>query len=375
MANLPRDARPPIIMLGGFGGANPALTWFFLQALLGNNKDINEYIDFTNDTIRPRIEAVAGVASVQTFSEQNREELQIRFDPIKAAEYGIQIPQLIALVSASNDVSGGFVDVGRRQYTLRYSGKYRIEEMSDLILESRNGNNIRLSDIATVEVGRDDRQGVAVQNGNPAFFLRIDKANGANVLATLNRVKAEIELINSEFLAERKLVMVQSFDASVFIYRVINLVTSNLFVGVLLALTVLWFFIRRMRAMLIIATAIPISLLSTFIVLEITGRSLNVISLDGLTFAVGMLQLLFWRIFSGCAIKALIIIKALNKGLHKYGGITCFNRNNGCHFLPVFFLKDIEGQLFGDLALTIAIAVAVSLIVAVVLLPVLAKYF
>eukprot|EP00488_Nonionellina_sp_1-RS-2012_P001830 TRINITY_DN3158_c0_g1_i1.p1 TRINITY_DN3158_c0_g1~~TRINITY_DN3158_c0_g1_i1.p1 ORF type:complete len:135 (+),score=11.66 TRINITY_DN3158_c0_g1_i1:410-814(+) len=82
--------------------------------------------------------------------------------------------------------------------------------------------------------------------------------------------------------------MVQSFDASVFIYRAINLVTSNLFAGIVLSLSVLWFFVRRMRATLIIATAIPVSLLSTFIVLEITGRSLNVISLAGLAFAVGM---------------------------------------------------------------------------------------
>ena len=125
--NLPRDARPPRIMLGGFGGGTPALTFFFLQALPGNDKPIADYIDFTNDTIRPRIESIAGVSSVETFTQQNAEELQIRFDPVKAAEYGIQIPALIALVSESNDVSGGFVDVGRRQYTLMFNGKYRVE--------------------------------------------------------------------------------------------------------------------------------------------------------------------------------------------------------------------------------------------------------
>jgi len=378
VANLPRDARPPRIMLGGFGGGTPALTFFFLQALPGNDKPIDEYIDFTNDTIRPRLEAVEGVSSVQTFSEQNREELQIRFDPIKAAEYGIQIPQLIALVSASNDVSGGFIDVGRRQYTLRYNGKYRVEELEDLILESRNGSNIRLSDIAKVEVRRGDRQGLAVQNGNPAFSMRIDRANGANVLETLNRVKKEVELINTELLAKKKLVMVQSFDASVFIYRAINLVTSNLFAGVILALSVLWFFVRRIRATLIIATAIPISLLSTFIVLEITGRSLNVISLAGLAFAVGM-------VLDAAIVVLENILRMRDKGLDNHqsseqgaeqvwGALLASTATTVAIFLPVFFLKDIEGQLFGDLALTIAIAVSVSLIVAVVLLPVLAKY-
>ncbi|PKH88054.1 efflux RND transporter permease subunit [Colwellia sp. Bg11-28] len=379
VANLPRDARPPRIMLGGFGGNTPALTYFFLQALPGNAQDINQYIDFTNDVIRPRLEAVEGVAGVQTFMEQNREELQIRYDPIKAAEYGIEIPELIALVSASDDISGGFVDVGRRQYTLRYSGKYSVDELSQLMLESRGGRNIRLSDIATVEVRRNDRQGLAVQNGNPAFSMRIDRANGANVLETLNRVKTEVALLNNELLADKKLVMVQSFDASVFIYRAINLVTSNLFVGIVLSLSVLWFFIRRARATFIIATAIPVSLLSTFIVLEITGRSLNVISLAGLAFAVGM-------VLDAAIVVLENILRMRDKGLDEHdsaeqgagqvwGALLASTATTVAIFLPVFFLKDIEGQLFGDLALTIAIAVSVSLIVAVVLLPVLAKYF
>jgi multidrug efflux pump subunit AcrB len=379
VANLPRDARPPRIMLGGFGGGTPALTFFFLQALPGNDKAISEYIDYTNDTIRPRLEALEGVSSVQTFTQQNREELQIRFDPIKAAEYGIQIPALIALVSATNDVSGGFVDVGRRQYTLRFNGKYRVDELSDLILESRNGSNIKLSDIATVEVRRNDRQNLAVQNGNPAFSMRINRANGANVLETLNRVKNEVDLINSDLLAEKKLVMVQSFDASVFIYRAINLVTGNLFLGVILSLSVLWFFIRRARATFIIATAIPVSLLSTFIVLELTGRSLNVISLAGLAFAVGM-------VLDAAIVVLENILRMRDKGLNNHdsaeqgahqvwGALLASTATTVAIFLPVFFLKDIEGQLFGDLALTIAIAVSVSLIVAVVLLPVLAKYF
>ncbi len=379
VANLPRDARPPRIMLGGFGGNTPALTWFFLQALPGNDKNIADYMEFTNDTIRPRIEAIEGVSSVQTFTDQNREQLQIRYDPIKAAEYGIKITDLVALVSASDDVSGGFVDVGRRQYTLRYNGKYRIDELSQLMLTSRNGRNIRLSDIATVKVQRNDRQSLAIQNGNSAFSMRIDRANGANVLSTLNRVKTEVDLMNKDLLAGKNLVMVQSFDASVFIYRAINLVTSNLFAGIALSLSVLWFFIRRMRATLIIATAIPVSLLSTFIVLEITGRSLNVISLAGLAFAVGM-------VLDAAIVVLENILRMRDKGLDEdesaeqgaeqvWGALLASTATTVAIFLPVFFLKDIEGQLFGDLALTIAIAVSVSLVVAVVLLPVLAKYF
>jgi len=375
---LPRDARPPQIMLGGFGGGTPALTYFFLQALPGNEKEISEYFDYVDSSIRPRLESINGVASVQTFNENNREELQIRFDPNKLAELGITIPQLANLVAGSNDISGGFVDVGRRQYTLRFSGKYQAEDMAQLILENRNGRSIKLSDVATVEVRRNDKDNTAYQNGNPAFSLRINKSNGANTLQTLNAVKQEVELINKEMLADKKLVMVQSFDASVFIYRAINLVTSNLFAGVILSLSVLWFFIRRVRATLIIATAIPVSLLSTFIVLEITGRSLNVISLAGLAFAVGM-------VLDAAIVVLENILRMREKGkdLHSsseqgaaqvWPALLASTTTTVAIFLPVFFLKDIEGQLFGDLALTIAIAVSVSLLVAVILLPVLARH-
>lgn len=375
---LPRDARPPQIMLGGFGGGTPALTFFFLQALPGNEKEIAEYFDYVDSSIRPRLESINGVASVQTFNQNNREELQIRFDTNKLAELGITIPELANLVAGSNDISGGFVDVGRRQYTLRFSGKYQAEEMSQLILENRNGRSIKLSDVASVEVRRNDKDNTAYQNGNPAFSLRINKSNGANTLQTLNAVKKEVELINKEILADKKLVMVQSFDASVFIYRAINLVTSNLLAGVILSLSVLWFFIRRVRATLIIATAIPVSLLSTFIVLEITGRSLNVISLAGLAFAVGM-------VLDAAIVVLENILRMREKGndhhdssakgaAQVWPALLASTTTTVAIFLPVFFLKDIEGQLFGDLALTIAIAVSVSLLVAVVLLPVLAKH-
>ena len=375
---LPRDATPPQIMLGGFGGGTPALTFFFLQALPGNEKEIAEYADFFDSTIRPRIESINGVASVQTFTQNNQQELQIRFDPIKAAEFGISIPSLVNLVAGSNDVSGGFVDVGRRQYTLRFNGKYQADELAQLVLDNRNGRTIKLADIATVEVRRNDLSNTAYQNGNPAFSMRVNKTNGANTLATLNAVKEEVELINQQVLAEKKLVMVQSFDASVFIYRAINLVTSNLFLGVLFSLSVLWFFIRRKKATLIIATAIPISLLSTFVVLEITGRSLNVISLAGLAFAVGM-------VLDAAIVVLENILRMREKGLDQHESseqgasqvwpaLLASTITTVAIFLPVFFLKDIEGQLFGDLALTIAIAVSVSLLVAVILLPVLAKF-
>ncbi len=379
LQNLPRDALPPRIMLGGFGGGNEALTYFFLQALPGNEQDIEEYTSFVDDVIRPRLESIDGVAGVEVSSVSSREQLQIRFDPFKVAEYGLQIPLIVNRVSGANNISGGFIDVGRRQYTLRFNGKYDPEEFGDIVLEWRNGTPIKLKQVANISVARSDRTDLSVQNGNPAFSIRINKESGANVLNTLNNVKDEIENINQDLLAQRKLTLVQSFDASVFIYRAINLVSSNLVLGMLLAIGILWLFIRRLRATIIVATAIPASLLATFIVLQITGRSLNVISMAGLAFATGM-------VLDAAIVVLENIIRLREQGKEKsesaeqgatqvWGALLASTATTVAIFLPVFFLKDIEGQLFGDLALTIAIAVSISLIVAVTLLPVLSKYW
>lgn len=375
---LPNDALSPNIMLGGWGGGTPALTYFFLQKLPGNNTEIGEYVTFFEDVIRPQLESIPGVSRVRMESGTGAaEEFQIVFDPYRAAELGIDVTNISRLLGSANDVSGGFVDVGRRKYTLRFQGKYAPEDMGNLILEWREGSPIKLSDIAEVRIQRGDGSNASVQNGNPAISIRIDRENNANVLSTLEAVKVKVEEVNQSILAPERLTMVQSFDASVFIYRAINLVTSNLLIGVMLAVGILWWFMRQARATFIVALAIPISLLSTFVVLQITGRSLNVISLAGLAFAVGMVL--------DAAIVVLENIVRHKKDLSSsveaaekatgqvFGALLASTATTVAIFIPVIFLKDVEGQLFADLALTIAIAVSISFVVAISILPVAAS--
>ena len=375
---LPRDATPPQVLLGGWGGGREALTYFFLQALPGYEGKLNEQYDYINDVVRPRLEAVPGVSSANIESGAEQEELQIRFDTEKLVQYRLRIPDLVNRVSVSNDVSGGLLDVGRRQYTLRFSGKYEPEEMRELILDWRDGVPIRLADVATVELRTADRANLAIQNGNPAFSIRINRQSGANVLEALTKVKAEVDAINTELLAAKQLRMVQSFDPSVFINRAVDLVTGDLIYGVLLALFILWVFVRNWRATLLTALAIPASLLATFIVLQLTGRSLNVISLAALAFAVGM-------VLDAAVVVMENIIRLRERGENAenaaeqganqvWGALMASTLTAVAVFLPVFFLKDIEGQLFGDLALTIAIAVCMSMLVAVTVLPIAARY-
>lgn len=376
---LPRDSNPPIVSLGGGDGGTPALTWFFMQVLPGNETPVEEYIPFAESVIRPKIEAVPGVArvSVGGWSAIGTQELVIEFDPYRAAQLGVEIPAVANALSQSEDISAGFVDVDRRQYTVRFAGRFSPEQLSALVLEWRDGSPVRLGDIAKVEIKHLERRDLARQNGNPAVGIRIDRESGANVLETLVRVKKVVDELREGPLKKRNLDMQQSFDASVFIYRAINLVSGNLLIGILLAVGVLWWFLRRYRATLIVAMAIPISLFGTFIVLNMTGRTLNVISLAGLAFAVGM-------VLDAAIVVLENIVRLREKGLKPFeasldgtnqvwGALLASTATTVAIFVPVVFLKDVEGQLFGDLALTIAIAVVISLIVAVAVVPLVAK--
>ena len=372
---LPRDSNPPQVQSGagfGGGGANESLTWFFVQLLPGTAGPVESYQQVLEELLKPELEAIPGVAAVQIHAGQ-QQQLLIEFDPYRAAELGIEIPRVAALTGRANDVSGGFVDVGRRTYTLRFAGRYTPEQLGGLILEWRDGSPVRLGDIANISMSRGDQTNVTIQNGNPAMGVQIFRESGANALQALTEVKEVISRIRSEKIEPMGLTIQQSFDASVFIKRAISLVTGNLGLGILLAVGVLWWFLRQWRATLLIATAIPISLLTTFVVLYVTGRTLNVISLAGLAFAVGMVvdaaivvleNIVRMREEGKPALQA-----AADGTSQVWGALLASTATTVAIFLPVIFLNDVEGQLFADLALTIAIAVSISLLVAVTVLP------
>ena len=375
---LPRDADAPRIALGddGGGGPNQTLSWFFVQLLPGTPGPVENYRRQIEDLMRSRIETIPGVATV-TINAGAPEELQIVFDPQRAAELGIQLPRVAAVAGNATDMSGGFVDIGRRQYTMRFAGRYTPAQLADLVLEWRDGRPVRLGDIASVEVRRGDRTNIALQNGNPAIGLQILKENGANVLDTLNAVKAEIFAMRDGPLKDMGLTVAQSFDPSVFINQAVSMVSGNLVAGVILAVLVLWLFLRDVRTTLLVGVVIPVCLLVALAVLMLTGRTLNVISIAGLAFGVGMttdaavvvIESIVQRREQGIP----VLQAALEGTTRVWPALFASTAATVVVFMPVVFMEDAAGQLFADLSLTVVIAVATSLLVAVTLLPLVAS--
>jgi multidrug efflux pump subunit AcrB len=376
---LPADAQKPFVQLASTQSANSLLLYVFMQKVPGNNRDVNAYTQWLKDSVIPRLEAVPGVGSAQINSNGGTDEIDIVFDPMRAAQLGVQIPKMANQISGAEDVSGGTIDVGRRQYGLEFRGRYSVAALKNLVLEWRDGKPIHLGDIADVHVGRSKATGFAYQNGNPALGLQIFRADGANVLATVEAVKAEIEKINAGPAKEQGVKLAWSFDPSHFINQAMGMVTSDLVLGILLAIGVLWFFMREWRGTLIISAAIPICLMADVLLLNIAGRTLNVVSLAGLAFATGI-------VLDAAIVAFENILRLRERGMpareasetgtsQVWGALLASTATNVAIFLPVIFLKDVEGQLFADLSLTIAFAVGVSLIVAVTVVPVMAMLF
>lgn len=371
--SIPKDADRPVVQMGGNnGGANGTLSWFFVQLLPGSSGKIEDYRRLIENTVKPRIESVPGVAQVVVFAGPP-DEVRITVDMAKAASLGVSISDIATRAAAATDVSGGQVDIGRQQYQLRYTGRYPPEQLGALVLSSKADKTVRLSDVASIEVRPPRRQSYTYQNGNPAIGLQVDKVSGANVLQTLTAVKQVVAELRDGPLKAKGLGIEQSFDSSLFINRAVHLLSENLIVGALLSLLCVWWFMRDIRATILIAASIPICLLATFTVLQLTGHTLNVISLAGLAFAVGM-------VVEGAIVVSGNILRLKESGVTPHeaalagtqqvvGALIASTITTIAVFLPVVFLRDVEGQIFSDLALTISIAVAISVIVAITALP------
>lgn len=375
---LPDDAEGPWVRMGGndFSGGNAAS--LLIRTLDASDaRDPADFHPMIEREVEPRLARIPGVAQVRLESERP-EEVDVRLDSLRTAALGIPLDQVVAAVNSAVDISGGFADVGRRQYTVRMLGQVGVDQLGDLVVAYREGRAIRLGDIARISIQRQEAQGFTLRNGYPAYYLTLARESGSNTIAILDEVNQAIDELNAGPLAQEGLAIELSYDASVHIRRAIALVQGNLVLGSLLATLVLFLFLRHWRATLLVGLAIPVCLLSAFVALQITGRSLNVISLAGLAFAVGLV------------LDAAIIVLENIVRLRQAGANWSEAARDGATevapallastatsiaiFLPILFMTGPEGQLFADLALTLSVAVVASLLTALGLLPVMAHW-
>ncbi len=367
----PVDANEPVISVGG-NDFSKVIAWFAITLKPGNENPIESYQDFLEDTVITRLDRVPGVARTGAFGGR-KHEVRITFDPYKAANIGLDLTAISTELGANANISAGSTEVGRRQYTIRFSGKYEVGSLGDLVLQWRDGKPIRLKDIARIEMVMMDPSSILHMNGGASIAINVTPESGVNVLEVMTGLQQAVADLAANELDRAGLEISQNYDQTLYVKGSIRMVRNNLLLGMSLAIVVLWWFLRKFRATLIVALAIPLCLFAAFMALNIAGRTLNIISMAGLAFATGMvldaaivvLENIFRQREAGREGD-----EASERGTSQvWGALLASTVTTVAIFMPVVFLQDEAGQLFSDLAITISAAVVASLVVAVTVLP------
>ena len=380
VSGLPSDAKQPEVRTSN--SDDSPIARMALVANDGVSIDIDTLGEFVDTVILEPLSRIAGVSEVTSRGGAAR-EIRIALDMDRVAEFGLSISEIADAIRASSaEVTAGEVTEGNRSFTLRTEAiSYTPETAKELVVrtELRNGRvfNVKLSDVAGVELGYKTPDSFRRLNGKPAITFAVLREPASNVVTTLNALKAEVNALNQGVLAERGLDLRIVYDETVYIGSALDLVQNNIMIGGVLAIVVLLTFLRALAPTAIVMIAIPVSIISTFVVIAGLGLSINVISLAGLAFAVGMvvdasivsLENIYRLKQSGVA-----TLKASYWGARQvWAPILGSALTTVVVFIPILILDLPVGQLFRDIAVAISASVIMSVIVSVTVIPALAS--
>ncbi|QDU51155.1 efflux RND transporter permease subunit [Gimesia panareensis] len=368
---------------------------------------------FAEDEIEARFERVAGVSQSNVLGGLE-EELQVVVDSEQLAARQLTIADVRRVLRGQNaDTSAGDFWEGKRRWVVRTLGQFRnIEEVEDQLLAIRDGAPVYVRDVAEVRLGYKKPDGLVRRFGESSIAVNCIRETGANVLEIMNGLRDAAQDIDETVLKPRGLQLVQVYDETDYIYSSVDLVKNNIFIGGALTMIVLmsflhlgirtlivvpfiiltavaaayispWFFAVCLalivgagfwfaRGALVVGLAIPTSIIGTFLILGLMGRSLNVISLAGLAFAVGMLVdnavVVLENIFRRYSLGESPFRAAIKGTQEVWGAVLASTLTTIAVFLPVVFIQEEAGQLFQDIALAISAAVGLSLLVSMTLI-------
>ena len=360
---------------------NPFL-FFLTRPLPGNPLNVNmvEMYDFLEDHVRVQIERVPGVSEVRMWGGAER-QVKIHVDPVKLAERQITLSEVRNAIRTRNrDVSGGDLDSGKRRYLLRTVGRFTsTEDIENMVIAQRDGAFIRLRDLGYAELSTFEIKSYSYGKGIPNISLAVRRQIGSNVVEVKDRVEQKVEGLNNGLLKERGLHMVLNSDDVRYVAASVVNVRNNLFIGALLVILVLFLFLRTPSATFIGAMGIPICTLAAFLGLLVSGRTINVISLAGVAFAIGMTLdnsiVVLENIYRHMAAGKQRRRAALDGVAEVWPALLASTLTTVFVFIPIIFIKQEAGQLYSDIAVAISASILMSLLVATLVVPTLCSRF
>lgn len=329
--------------------------------------------------IRPEIESLPGVAAVRV-SGGLEEEIQVELDENRLAALGLSIRDLTNRLAQENvNLTGGLLREGESRYLVRTLNEFRtVDEIGEIIVAYRQGAPVRLKDVGKVFSGYKERQIITRVNGEESVEIAVFKAADANTVTVADLVRKELTNLEKEYQAKPEALQFSVvFDQSTFIRQSIDEVLNTAIVGGILAVIVLFLFLRSVKSTLIISLSIPISIVATFFLMYLSEVSLNIMSLSGLALGIGMLvdnsivvlESIFRYRSLGYSVR-----EAADRGASEVGqAVVASTLTTVCVFVPIVFVEGIAGQLFTDQALTVTFSLLASLLVAIMLIPMLSS--
>jgi HAE1 family hydrophobic/amphiphilic exporter-1 len=376
----PEDVDRPVVRASDTA-SDDAIGYCLLQAD-DPNYEAAEFYDFADRHLKPALERIQGVAEIGIYGGREH-QVQVQFDPVALAQRGIDAAELRRALQADNvNESAGDMANGRQDIRFRVLGQFdSLDPLRRTIVKyDDHGVPIRVEDIANVRLVLEKKVHFDVCKGRTSMTMFIKRETGTNVVDIMRDVRQEIERLNAPggllrtFKNDRHGVRLRLVvDDTYYIHRAVGLVRDNLVLGGGLAVLVLLVFLRSIGPTLIIAVAIPISVIGTFVVMALTGRNLNVISLAGLAFAVGMVVdnaiVVLENIDRHMAMGEKPAVASYRGAKEVWGAILASTLTTVAVFAPVLTIREESGQLFYDIALAICAAVTLSLVVSISVIP------
>ncbi len=370
--NLPREIDPPTVQRLEIN-SQPILTY----AVAAPDMSASQLSWFVDDTVSRQLQAAKGVAQVSRVGGIDR-EINVIVDPDKLAAQGLTATQLNAAMLAFNaDSPGGRLDVGGREQTVRVLGAAQtVERLRNLTIPTTGGHFIKLSDVADVGDGAGEPRGFARLNDRPVVGFQVLKTNDASEVQAEDGAKAEIAKLQKAYPNVSFTKIFSTVDNTRATY---DATLRTMFEGMALAALVVFLFLRDWRSTAIVAVAMPVSLIPTFLIMAIFHFSLNTVTLLALTLVIGILV-------DDAIVEIENIQKRVQAGARPYRasmegadqiGLAVIATTSAIVvvFAPVSFMGSIPGQFFKEFGITVVIAVLFSLLVARLLTPLLAAYF
>jgi len=387
---LPLEAKKPVLLR--FNPSTDPIMRLSLSAVSASGKtevteaELKQLRRFADDELKKRLEPTPGVAAVKVGGGLE-DEVDVDIDQQRLQQLGLNTADVTKRLADENvNVSGGRIESGSQRYLVRTVNQFgTLEEMRNLLIKVDKGVPVHLKDIAQVRQAYKEREGIVRVDGHESIELAIYKEGDANTVSVAANVRKQLDRLTcanaqgggcaSILPANAKLDTID--DQSTFIQSSLDDVRNDALIGGVLAIFIIFCFLKDVRSTVIIALSLPISLITTFFFMGQAGVSLNVMSLGGLALATGMVvddSIVVLENVARMREQGMGILEAAVKGAREVSmAVIASTLTTVAVFFPLVFVQGVAGQLFRDEALTVTFAMLISLVVAMTLIPMLAS--